>query len=120
MPSNTLSESLQLSYLVVILILFYIGWPRYVLLWTQSLSLAAMKIALFSLFSTALTRSARQASDFSLESNSLRLIFREFREAVMDFPWMDAKSYIKGSLRTWRGFSSSACGQCIIPQSLRF
>ena len=36
------------------------------------------------------------------ESNALRSVCTEFREAVMDFPWMDAKSVIKGSLRAWR------------------
>ena len=36
------------------------------------------------------------------ESNALRSVCKEFREAVMDFPWMDAKSVIKGSLRAWR------------------
>ena len=33
------------------------------------------------------------------ESNALRGVCVEFREAVMDFPWMDRKSHIKGSLR---------------------
>ena len=36
------------------------------------------------------------------ESNALRGVCVEFREAVMDFPWMDAKSDIKGCLRAWR------------------
>ena len=36
------------------------------------------------------------------ESNALRGVCKEFREAVMDFQWMDAKSDIKGSLRAWR------------------
>ena len=33
------------------------------------------------------------------ESNALRSVCVEFLDAVMDFPWMDAKSIIKGSLR---------------------
>ena len=36
-----------------------------------------------------------------LESNALRGVCREFREAVMDFPWMGEKSHIKGSLMAW-------------------
>ena len=48
------------------------------------------------------------------ESNELRLVCREFREAVMDYPWIDAKTVIKGSVRTMAcGFYSSAFGQCI-------
>lgn len=33
------------------------------------------------------------------QSNSLRSVCREFCEAIMDFPWMDTKSIIKGDLR---------------------
>ena len=36
------------------------------------------------------------------ESNALRNVCKEFREAVMDFPWMDAESVIKGSIEAWR------------------
>ena len=36
------------------------------------------------------------------ESNALRGVCVEFREAVMNFPWMDAMSTIEGSLRAWR------------------
>ena len=37
-----------------------------------------------------------------VESNALRSVCVEFREAVIDFPWMDAKSVIKGSVEAWR------------------
>ena len=36
------------------------------------------------------------------ESNALRSVCVEFREAVMDFPWMDAESKITGSVKAWR------------------
>ena len=36
------------------------------------------------------------------ESNALRGVCNEFREMVMAFPWMDAKTEIIGSLRVWR------------------
>ena len=36
------------------------------------------------------------------ESNALRGVCVEFREADMDFPWMDEKSRIRGILRAWR------------------
>ena len=35
------------------------------------------------------------------ESNALSGVCVEFREAVMDFPWMDVKSIIKGGRRPW-------------------
>ena len=35
------------------------------------------------------------------ESNALRGACREFREAVMDFPWMDANSIIKSIVEAW-------------------
>ena len=35
-------------------------------------------------------------------SNELRLVCKELRETVMDIPWMDAESKIKGSLRARR------------------
>ena len=65
------------------------------------------ELTLFLLFrfSTAHIRSGRAFSDLTMyESNELRLICKEFREAVMDFPWMDASwvSHVKGSLRAWR------------------
>ena len=37
-----------------------------------------------------------------VESNALRGVCMEFREAVMDFPWMDVESRIKGSVEAWR------------------
>ena len=39
-----------------------------------------------------------------VESNALRCVCREFREAVMDFPWMDVKALKKGSLKEARLF----------------
>ena len=36
------------------------------------------------------------------ESNVLRGVCEEFREAVMDFPWMDDITRITGSVRAWR------------------
>ena len=36
------------------------------------------------------------------QSNALRGVCKEFRGAVMDFPWMDAESRIKGRIRAWR------------------
>ena len=36
------------------------------------------------------------------ESNTLRGVYVEFREAVMDFPWMDAKLRITGIIEAWR------------------
>ena len=37
-----------------------------------------------------------------VESNALRGVCKEFRKALMDFPWMDAESIIRGSLMAWR------------------
>ena len=37
-----------------------------------------------------------------IDSNALRLLCKEFRQAVMDFPWMDAESHITGSVKAWR------------------
>ena len=34
-------------------------------------------------------------------SNALRGLCREFREAVIDFPWMDTKSWVGGSVEAW-------------------
>ena len=36
------------------------------------------------------------------DSNKVRVQCVECRKAVMDFPWMDKKSKIKGSVRAWR------------------
>ena len=36
------------------------------------------------------------------DSNKVRVQCVECRQAVMDFPWMDEKSHIKGSVRAWR------------------
>jgi hypothetical protein len=36
------------------------------------------------------------------DSNKVRVQCVECRDAVMDFPWMDAKSRIKGSVKAWR------------------
>ena len=52
------------------------------------------------------------------EKNALRLVCKEFRKAVMDFPWMDAKSQITGSLRALRAAfpahgRSMSCGDAI-------
>ena len=35
-------------------------------------------------------------------ANRLRLVCREFREAVTEFPWNDILTRIKGSVRVWR------------------
>ena len=37
-----------------------------------------------------------------IDSNMVRVQCVECRNAVMDFPWMGVKSYIKGSVRAWR------------------
>ena len=37
-----------------------------------------------------------------IDSNKVRLLCKECRQAVMDFPWMDDKSDIKGSVKAWR------------------
>jgi hypothetical protein len=37
-----------------------------------------------------------------IDSNKVRVQCVECRQAVMDFPWMDAKSHIKGSVKAWR------------------
>ena len=37
-----------------------------------------------------------------IDSNKLRVQCVECRNAVMDFPWMDSRSPIKGSVRAWR------------------
>ena len=36
------------------------------------------------------------------DSNKVRVQCVECRQAVMDFPWMDEKSHITGSIRAWR------------------
>ena len=36
------------------------------------------------------------------DSNKVRVQCAECRQAVMDFPWMDAESRIKGSVKKWR------------------
>jgi hypothetical protein len=37
-----------------------------------------------------------------IDSNKVRVQCVECRDAVMDFPWMDAESQIKGSVKAWR------------------
>jgi len=37
-----------------------------------------------------------------IDSNKVRVQCVECRDAVMEFPWMDAESHIKGSVRAWR------------------
>jgi hypothetical protein len=37
-----------------------------------------------------------------IESNNVRPVCRECRQAIKDFPWMDEKSKIKGSVKAWR------------------
>ena len=37
-----------------------------------------------------------------IDSNKVRVQCVECRDAVMDFPWMDVKSKIKGSVKAWR------------------
>ena len=37
-----------------------------------------------------------------IDSNKVRVQCAECRQAVMDFPWMDAMSQIKGSVKAWR------------------
>jgi len=37
-----------------------------------------------------------------IDSNNLRPVCVEFRQAIMDFPWMDEESKIKGSVKAWR------------------
>ena len=37
-----------------------------------------------------------------IDSNKIRVQCVECRKAIMDFPWMDAESLVKGSLRVWR------------------
>ena len=37
-----------------------------------------------------------------VESNALRVVFKEFWEAGMDFSRMDADSVIKGTLKAWQ------------------
>ena len=48
------------------------------------------------------------------ESNALRVVCKEFREAVMDFPWMNSldESRIKGSAKAWRAAFPAARGRC--------
>jgi hypothetical protein len=36
------------------------------------------------------------------DSNKVRVQCRECRQAVMDFPWMDANSNIRGNMKAWR------------------
>ena len=65
-----------------------------------------MEITLSSRFSIARIRLAIGEGILGFftmkDSNALRGVCKEFREAVMDFPWMDADSKIYGSLRVWR------------------
>ncbi len=37
-----------------------------------------------------------------IDSNNLRPVCVEFRQAIKDFPWMDEDSHIKGSVKAWR------------------
>jgi hypothetical protein len=37
-----------------------------------------------------------------IDSNKVRVQCVECRQAVMDFPWMDAESQISGSVKAWR------------------
>jgi hypothetical protein len=37
-----------------------------------------------------------------IDSNNLRPVCVEFRQAIKDFPWMDYESHIKGSVKAWR------------------
>ena len=37
-----------------------------------------------------------------VDSNALRCVCKEFRETVMDFPWMDANSWMSGNVQAWR------------------
>ena len=37
-----------------------------------------------------------------IDSNKVRVQCRECRQAIMDFPWMDSTSKIKGSIEKWR------------------
>jgi hypothetical protein len=37
-----------------------------------------------------------------IDSNKVRVQCHECRDAVMDFPWMDARSHIVGSVKKWR------------------
>ena len=46
-----------------------------------------------------------------LDSNKVRVQCRECRQAVMDFPWMDDKSRIKGSVKAWR--ASFPCARAV-------
>ena len=43
------------------------------------------------------------------ESNALRGVCKEFRESVMDFPWMDAETKITGSLKVWGYVHAQDC-----------
>ena len=37
-----------------------------------------------------------------IDSNNVRPVCVEFRQAIMEFPWMDLESEIKGSIKAWR------------------
>ena len=37
-----------------------------------------------------------------IDSNNVRPVCQEFRLAIMNFPWMDVESKIKGSVKAWR------------------
>ena len=45
-----------------------------------------------------------------IDSNKVRVQCVECRQAVMDFPWMDAESRIKGSVKKWRAAFPCARG----------
>ena len=46
-----------------------------------------------------------------IDSNKIRVQCVECRKAVMDFPWMDKHSFIKGSIEAWR--ASFPCAQVV-------
>ena len=46
-----------------------------------------------------------------IDSNKVRVQCRECHQAVKDFPWMDAKSRIRGSVKKWR--ASFPCARAV-------
>ena len=46
-----------------------------------------------------------------IDSNNVRPVCVELRQAIMDFPWMDDKSKIKGSVEAWR--ASFPCARAV-------
>ena len=57
--------------------------------WSQDSVLSHCSGALLPMFDTA-------------EATVLRLLCKEFKDAVMDFPWEDEKTVILGSVASWR------------------